>query len=225
MANTRPKLTPEHRGLFRDFVRLVYEMEQCRFVRRYREQDHTVSCEVDNDGVAKTTAPDYDWDDFRSFMTIFRKIGIAVKEPTYLAKIYKLMGRYASDALRQRLATDRQQVMAMLKGSWTGMQVGATIDGKEVAFTTGELLDMVTNGMIFHENPDHREAVEIFAGEPRWSYLWPTIHFKIMPIMRVTVMLFRYLWQDGILSDADYPEEWQTLKRAWEASKSNTATP
>jgi hypothetical protein len=225
MATTRPELTSEHRGLFRDFVRLVYEMDQCRFVRRYREQDHTVACRIDDDGAATTTAPDYDWDDFRSFMTIFRKVGIAVNEPMYLSKIYNLMGRYASDALRQRLGTDRQQVMTMLNGSWTGMQVGGTIDGKEVTFTTGELLDMVTNGMIFHEDPDHRKAVEMFARAPRWNYLWPTIHFKIMPIKRAAVMLFRYLWQDGILSDADYPEEWQALKRAWEASKSNSATP
>jgi hypothetical protein len=99
------------------------------------------------------------------------------------------------------------------------MQVGGTIDGKEVTFSTGELLDMVTNGMIFHEDPDHRRAVEMFAREPRWIYLWPTIHFKIMPIKHAAVMLFRYLWQDGILSDADYPEEWQEAKRAWKASK------
>jgi hypothetical protein len=224
MATTRPELPPEHRGLFRDFVRLVYEMDQCRFVRQYRQQDHTVSCRVDDDGEATTTAPDYDWDDFRSFMTIFRKVGIAVNEPTYLSKIYNLMGRYASDALRQRLGTDRQQVMAMLTGSWTGMHVGGMIDGKEVMFTTGDLLDMVTNGMIFHEDPDHRKAVELFAREPQWSYLWPTIHFKIMPIKRAAVMLFHYLNRDGILTDADYPEQWQRAKRAWEASKSNSAT-
>ena len=102
MTATRPELTPEHREMFRAFVRLVYEIDQSRFVKKYREQDHTVSCRPDADGETKTTAPEYDWDDFRSFMTIFRKVGIAVNEPTYLAKIYKLMGRYASDALRVR---------------------------------------------------------------------------------------------------------------------------
>ena len=76
-------------------TRLVYEMDQCRFVRQYRQQDHTVSCGLDADGEERTTAPDYDWDDFRSFMTIFRKVGIAEGEPTHLAKIYKLIGRYA----------------------------------------------------------------------------------------------------------------------------------
>jgi hypothetical protein len=219
MATTRPELTPDHRTILRDFVRLVHEMDQCRFVKKYQEQDHTVSCEPDVTGEAKTTAPDYDWEDFRSFMTIFRKVGIAVSEPTYLAKIYKLIGLTASDALRKRLAADRSQVMAVLTGTWTGMQVGGTIDGKEVRFSTAELLDMVTNGMIFHEDPRHRQAIDLFVKEPRWTYLWPTIHFKIMPIKHIAVMLFRYLWQDGILSDADYPEEWQASKRAWEASK------
>src|SRR5262245_42036838 len=140
MATTRPELTPEHRTLLRAFVRLVFEMDQCRFVRQYRLQDHTVSCGSDHDGEAKTTAPDYDWDDFRSFMTIFRKVGIAVKEPTYLSKIYKLIGRYASDSLRQRLGADRSQMMALLEGTWTVMEVGGTIEGKEVWFSPADLL-------------------------------------------------------------------------------------
>src|SRR5688500_17887194 len=120
MATDRPELTPEDRTVLRDFVRLVYEMVQCRFVRRYRQQQHTVSCRPDPDGEAHVTGPDYDWDDFRSFMTVFRKVGIARGERTHLAKVYKLIGRYASDALRVRLAADRSQVMAMLYGSWTG---------------------------------------------------------------------------------------------------------
>jgi hypothetical protein len=203
--------------MFRTFVRLVYEMDQCRFARKYREQDHTVFCEPDACGGVKTTAPDYDWDDFRSFMTIFRKLGIAASEPTYLAKIYKLIGQYASDALRERLGTDRAEAMAMLEGTWTGMQVGGTIDSKEVTFSIAELLDMVTNGMIFHEDPCHRRAVEMFAKGPRWSYLWPVIHFKIMPIKNAAGMLFRYLLRDGILSATDYPKEWQAARRTWEA--------
>jgi hypothetical protein len=221
MAASRPKLTPEHRTMFRDFVRLVHEMDNCRFVQQYRQQDHSVSSDVDG----QTTAPDYDWDDFRSFMTVFRKVGIAERESTFLPKIYKLMGRYASDALRQRLADDRSQVIAMVKGSWTGMQVRAQIDGKEVTFSIGDLLDMITNGMIFHENPSHRQAVEIFVKEPRWTYLWPTIHFKIMPIKNAAVRLFRYLLKDGILSEADYPDQWRAAKRAWETAKSNAGKP
>jgi hypothetical protein len=221
MATTRPELTLDHRRMFRDFVRLVCEMDKCRFVKKYREQDHTISCEEGADGQAKTTAPDYDWEDFRSFLTIFRKVGIANDEPTYLSKIYKLMGLYASDALRQQLAAEQTQVMAVLHGAWTGMQVGGTIDGKEVMFSTADLLAMVTNGMIFHEDLSHREAVGMFAKEPRWTYLWPTIHFKIMPIKRIAVGLFHSLWQDGILADSDYPEDWQAAKRDWEARKKN----
>jgi hypothetical protein len=224
MATTRPELTPEHRGLFRDFVRLVYEMDQCRFVRQYRKQNHAVSGEVDANGELKTTAPDYDWEDFRSFMTVFRKVGIAENEPTHLAKIYNLAGRYASDKLRKGLAANRQQVMAMLYGTWTGMNVVAAIEGKERTFTIAELADMVTNGMIFHEAAKHRQAVETFSKEPRWAYLWPALNFKIMPIKNAAMRMFHSLWQDGILSDADYPEEWQASKRAWEASKRSACT-
>ena len=131
----------------------------------------------------------------------------------------------ASDALRQRLGADRSQVMAMVNGSWTGMRVGGKIDGKEVEFSIDEILDMVTNGMLFHEDPSHREAVEMFMNEPRWAYLWPTIHFKIMPIKNATVMLFRYLLRDGSLSEADYPEERRAAKHAWETAKNNPGDP
>ncbi len=84
MTMVRPPLTPEHHTTLRDFVRLVYEMDQCRFIREYRKQDHTISGSRDENGEFHSRGPDYDWDDFRSFMTIFRKIGIAEKEPTYL---------------------------------------------------------------------------------------------------------------------------------------------
>lgn len=221
MATARPELKPEHHAMFRAFVRLVHELEQCRFMQQYKQQDHTVSRWTDANGGAITSAPTYDWEDFRSFMTIFRKIGIATGEPTHLAKIFKLAGLYASDALRARLRTARPQVMAVMFGTWSGMQVGGRIDGKKVSFSTAELLDMVTNGMIFHEDSKHRQAVELFSSEPRWTFLWPTIHFKIMPIRQIAVMLFHDLWRDGILSEADYPTEWQAAKHAWEASKGN----
>jgi hypothetical protein len=219
MASERPDLISEHRAMFRAFVRLVHEMDKCRFVERFGEQDHTVSGEVDANGNLKTTAPDYDWEDFCAFMTVFRKVGIAEKEPTHLWKIYKLVGRYASAKLREGLAANYEQVKGMLFGTWTGMNLVATIDGKEKTFTIAELADVITNGMIFHEDPKHRQAVESLAKEPNWVVLWPTINFKIMPIKNAAMRMFHSLWQDGILREADYPDEWQAEKRAWEASK------
>jgi hypothetical protein len=58
MATTRPALTPEHRAKFRTFVRLVHELDQCRFMRQYKQQDHTVSRWMDDNGEAKTSVPD-----------------------------------------------------------------------------------------------------------------------------------------------------------------------
>jgi hypothetical protein len=222
MASERPELTPEHRAMFRAFVRLVHEMDKCRFVERFREQDHTVSGEVDANGDLKTTAPHYDWEEFCFFMTIFRKVGILEGEPTHLRNIYNLVGLYASDKLREGLAANKRQVMAMLYGTWSGMNLVATIDGKEKTFTIAELADVVTNGMIFHGAPRHRQAVEALAKEPLWVVLWPTINFKIMPIKNAAMRMFHTLWQDAILSDSDYPEEWQAEKRAWEAAKSKS---
>ena len=61
-------------------------------------------------------------------------------------------------------------------------------------------------------------------GELHWAYLWPALNFKIMPIKNAAMLMFHSLWQDGILSNADYPEEWRAEKRAWEASKRSAGT-
>jgi hypothetical protein len=218
MATTRPELTPEHRTQLRDFIQLVFTMNQCRFMKKYREQDHCITSEQVFDGV-KVSAPDYDWDDFQAFMMAFRKVGIAERESTYLTKIYNLVGRYASDQLRRRLKEQRKQVMLVIDGYWTGMLVGGKIDGKEKLFNTAELLDMVTNGMLFHQDELYREAVAMFGKEPNWAYLMPMLACKVMPIHNISVWLFDSFWRDGILGVADYPEEWQKLKQAWDAEK------
>jgi hypothetical protein len=212
METTRRGLTPEHHTVLRDFVRLVYEMDHCRFVRKYRKQQHTVSCWQGLNGEAKFTAPDYDWEDFRAFMTIFRRVAIAVQEPTHLANVYKLIRRYASDALRKEIARERPQVMTMLTGKSAPAQGGRTMDGEEAGVSVSKLLDMATNGMIFQEEPSDREAGQEDPKTFHWRYLWPAIHFRIMPTLRGTFRLFHYLWRDGILADGDYPEAWQTSK-------------
>jgi hypothetical protein len=59
MVTTRSQLTPEHRGMLRDFVRLIYEMDQCRFIEKFRAQDHTVSGGTDENGENYDSGPDY----------------------------------------------------------------------------------------------------------------------------------------------------------------------
>src|SRR5947209_16808392 len=118
MARIRDQLFPEHRTQFRDYVRIVYQMNECRFIRTFQTQDQTTSGQADVGGIFHSTGPAYDWEDFRSFMTVFRKVGIAKDEPTYFSKVFKLVGQYASDEFRHRLESNRRNVMARLEGYW-----------------------------------------------------------------------------------------------------------
>lgn len=209
------ELTAEDRETLRTYVRLVYDMSECRFIKSIRNEDQTVSGSVDENGNPTTSGPDYDWEDFRSFMTVFRKVAINENDRTYFTKILKIVGKYAGDAFRGVLKKSKKEAMARLKGYWTGILVGAVIEGKEVKYNVAQLLDAITNGEIFHSGPEHQTALKLLDQDHR-AVLWPVIHFKILPILGMMVGLFHDLWRDNILATADYPAPCQQLKIEWE---------
>lgn len=49
------------------------------------------------------TTPDYDREDFRSFLTIFRQVAVSKDEPIYLIKIMNIVSRYANNDLQKEL--------------------------------------------------------------------------------------------------------------------------
>jgi hypothetical protein len=202
MAENRPTLTPEHRDLLRHFVRLVDDMSRSRFIERYRTQDHKISC-----GPNGTIAPEYDWEDFRSFLTIFRQVAVSQGDPVYLSKITGMVGRYASDDLRRKIAEMRSLVLPRLEGKYHGMKLGRdALEGKQaVSLTTHEILDALVNGYIFHPDKKHRQTIEFLDSVKRWQYLWPLLVEVIMPTVRACVWLFKAIHYDGILERSDYP--------------------
>jgi hypothetical protein len=206
MDNPRPPLTPEHRQQLRDFVRLVDDMSRSRFIETYRTQDHTISSDLDDDGTSKITAPDYDWEDFRSFLTVFRQVAISQNESIYFTKILNTVGRYASDELREKIGEMRTPLITRLEGRYRGMMFGKeTSEGPEISLTSHDILDALVNGQIFHNDGSHREAVEFLNASERWQYLCPLLGEIVIPALRDFIWLFKAIRSDGILEDADYP--------------------
>jgi hypothetical protein len=211
MAEIRPSLRPDHRQVLQAFVRLVHEMEQCRFVQKFSNQDQTVSGCSGPNGPEITQAPSYDWDDFCSFMTMFRKVGIAKKEPTYLTKVFKLVGLYASDALREWLKANKDAVVRTVEGAVEGWHFNVKTSDEVAKLSTWKVLDMVTNGIIFHEEERYRSVVESLNDGPRWPYIWTAMNTSIVHILNIGIILSGYLYQDGILKEVDYPVEWRRI--------------
>jgi hypothetical protein len=66
-------------------------------------------------------------------------------------------------------------------------------------------LPCLVNGQIFHSDGTHRKAVEFLNASERWQYLFPLLSEIIIPAFNAFILLFKAIWSDGILEDADYP--------------------
>jgi hypothetical protein len=202
VADSRPLPTPEHRERLRQFVYLVDDMNRSRFVERCRTQDHSIACQG-----PQITAPEYDWEDFRSFLTTFRQVAISKSEPVYVFRIIGILRRYASPELQKQLAALRDELAPRLEGEYVGIRYGRELpSGEEVSFTSREALNALVNGQVFHADASHRWTLQFLPTIHRWQYLWPILFEIVIPALDGCVWLFHAMRRDGILDDSDYPE-------------------
>jgi hypothetical protein len=191
--------TAEERAQLREFVRVVAIMGQRRFLKEYSRQDHSV-----NFG-SELSGPHYDREDLEAFLTDFRKVAMSDSEPIYLTKVLVTVGKLASDDLRSKLKRFRAVIIPLIEGRMSLMQIGYERDTDDALLSEAQILDVLVNGEIFHADPQHARTAEIFRGMQPLFYLWPTIHFFIIPLVRACNWLSHALWRDGILDRADYP--------------------
>jgi hypothetical protein len=198
-------MTAVEREALRNFVRLVYRMDKSRFIKSVRTQSQTISWQQ---GDADVTGPNYDWEDFRSFMTDFRQVAINKRDSAYFTKILGIAGRYGNDEFGRMLKDNKKKTMAILEGYYSGFQVEGEVDGKQVSYNTAELLDAITNGEIFHSEIEHQDAIKLVESN-RLFTLWPVINFKIVPILQMMIGFFHELLRQNILTKVDYPAAWR----------------
>lgn len=130
MPDTQPNFGALERAQLEKFVLAVYEMVDSRFMERVKVQDHSLKKQRLASGEYQVTAPDYDWEDFRSFLTTFRQIAISESEPVYLPTIRNIVSRYGSDELRSELKKLKQHIVPLIEGKLSGIRFGkATAEG------------------------------------------------------------------------------------------------
>src|SRR5688572_3338748 len=91
-----PTLPQREREQLRLFVQAVCDMVDSRFIQHSNKQDHSIEVKRLDNGDWNITAPDYDWEDFRSFLTNFRQVAFSDKEPIYLPRIRNIASQYGS---------------------------------------------------------------------------------------------------------------------------------
>lgn len=212
MCDATATVKPEERLRLRNFVRLVGEMLQSRFWVRVLSMDHTITFENAPDGQSCTlTAPEYDKDDFRSFLTSFRQIALNKSDPVYITSIRNIISRYAHEQHKEGLRNLKKHIGNALEGRFTTMKMGLPTESGPVELCGVELLDAIVNGEVFHSGPDHEEVLQQLQTVPRGSYLGTVLFDVIEPILDASRYLVRLIRSNNLVPEADLPAWVQTF--------------
>ena len=183
----------------RQFVRVVDSMSRSRFMDEFRKQDHSLNCE------GEVTGPTYDQNDFKAFLTDFRKIAMLTGEAVYLRKVLTTIGKLASTELRQALSPFYEDVMPMIEGRKTMMTLSYPVGDTKVRMSLQQVLSTLVNGEIFHVDPRHTQRARELQSRNELYYLWPALHYFVMPVVRGCIWLYHAIRHDSILGELDYP--------------------
>jgi hypothetical protein len=205
MAETSPSLTNDERAQLKQFVRLVQDMVACRFIQRVREQDHSIRTERMENGEFRLTAPDYDWEDYRSFLTTFRQVALSQSETVYLPRIRNIVARHASDDLRKELGKLKNHIVPIIEGKLVGIRFGQASSDGEVSFTSHQLLDTLVNGTIFHSDLEHDHTARLILSAQPWQYILLILNEIIIPVLNACTWLVNVIQIEGYLDEADVP--------------------
>jgi hypothetical protein len=206
MPDPVPHVPQNERDQLKLFVRAVYDMADSRFIKKVQVQDHSVKMERLESGEYKITSPDYDWEDFRSFLTTFRQVAMSDREAVYLPTIRNIVSRYGSDQLRLELKKLKQHVVPIIEGRLSGIRFGKARPEGDVVFTAYELLDALVNGLVFHSGDDHAKTVTILRDSQPWQYIWVILTEIIIPVVNACTWLVNVIRIEKFLDEADFPD-------------------
>lgn len=139
--------------ILRQFCKVVDDLHDCRFIKRAKVQDHTIT--IDRDPT-KNRLPYYDRDEFRSFATLFRKL-LANREPTQIYKVMKIIKRYTPQKHHESFKRVKKDLNQLAINPPIAVAIGTT--GNETPYTPQRICDALFNGLIFHTDPKLQDDV------------------------------------------------------------------
>jgi len=151
-----PDLSDSNVRTLQTFCRLVSDLAEARLIKTLlsRERIH-LKMGTDAAGRPAYSGDLVDWDDFRSFLTLFRQL-IAPKEPAYLPRVLKSISLRISLDDAKGLRQTRKELVSLIDSPTNHIQIGyPTADGP-VFLSTKQLVDVVLNGAVFHGDAEHQ---------------------------------------------------------------------
>jgi hypothetical protein len=93
----------------------------------------------------------------------------------------------------------------LVEGKKTMMTYSYPRGEERISLSLEQVLSTLVNGEIFHVDPKHAEKARDLRSRNQLYYLWPTLHYFVMPIVSGCVWLYHAIRYDGILGESDYP--------------------
>jgi hypothetical protein len=149
--------------------------------------------------------PKYDWEDFRSFLTIFRKIAVAEGESIYLPKIINVVSRYGDAQIRDYLKNSKRHITSIVEGRAGVLRWGIKRPHGNLEYTGRRILDVLINGIIFHEGPDKASDVQILQAVDRECHIFLVTWEIVMPVLNYCIVLRNIIWQQNLFPRSEFP--------------------
>jgi hypothetical protein len=148
----------QEKTALRLFCRVCDEILECRFVKELPNQDHSIRMSsLRSDGTCDYYQPNYDRDDFRSYMTLFRKL-LLEKEQTNIYRVLNILTMHMKDnGELTELKKIKKGLKTMERCGFMDFNLGS--DEKPEMYSPRKVYDVVINSDIFHTDADGEKAL------------------------------------------------------------------
>jgi hypothetical protein len=147
---------PDEQEHFKAFCQTCDRISACRFVIDFPKQSHHIFVGTLPDGRVVDEYPRYDDDDFRAFLTHYRKLRLQ-RECTNLYRIMNLLQKGGHQRDRVLLKGFKKEIEMEGRNWWGAMVHDA--NGKKTLVRQDKLEDLILNGEVFHSDSDKKDEL------------------------------------------------------------------
>lgn len=192
-------LSSDDRRRLERFCDVCDQIERCRFILDLPKQSHHICYGTAADGKFYDEYPRYDDDDFRAFLTHYRKLRLK-KDPTFLPRIMNIVKREGNAEERAQLDHFKNEIAEEEKSWWGAASKDES--GGQILLSQVELEDLILNGDVIHAGLDQADQLADLLGAA--SLVKAVAFFNYLRLVRNVIFYARktaeMIREKGLLS-------------------------
>ena len=155
---------PNDRKRLKLFCEICDSIAGCRFIREFAKQSHHIFVGTLPDGRVMDEYPRYDDDDFRAFLTHYRKLRPrSNNKPSELVPLIELLESKGDPIDLTLLKHFKNEIMEEGRCWWGAVLRNA--EGEKTLLTQEDLENLILNGEVFHSDVDKKERLKLVMGD------------------------------------------------------------